>query len=179
MVGPLVPFSGLAGNIATATDPYLRETRRFNDSSAVGPIVEKVAARVPGLSQALPKRLDVMGEPVERGNTGWAAFLPAGSKENSDTVREELKRVEVAPDFMDKSLRFEDEKIDLTRNQWLELQAKAGKATYAAVKGLIRSEAYGNWDQETRQKELKATIRRAREEVRENFKTKLKDSGGR
>ena len=85
----------LVNQAAQASDPYMRNARS---------IVDAIKARVPVLSETVPMRRDVWGEPVERGTSlGPDIASPIFTKRISDDpVRQEICLLYTSPSPRDR-----------------------------------------------------------------------------
>jgi len=85
VAGLTVP--AIAGAFERTIDP---EIRRAGDT------LDAIRARIPGLSDSLPPRLNLWGEPVKDENGLWNLFLPARfSSAKGDAIDEEIARLEL------------------------------------------------------------------------------------
>jgi len=176
VAGQLVPGSGLLGNISNATDPLRRDTSRSAEDSTFGPIGRRLAARIPGVRQALPPKIDPLGRPVRQQPTGWRAFIPAAGTpgKHDDPVVEEMLRIGYAPGYVGRSFQQDRKSYALTKSQWADYQQQAGQAVYDALEGLFESETYKALpDDEERRIEAMKAAERARKPVREEFRGKI------
>lgn len=84
VAGSLVP--GLLSQATQIIDPYQREVDGMFDA---------IKARIPGLSQTLPKKMDIFGDPIEARRRALG-FLPITvTKEQADFAASEMARLEV------------------------------------------------------------------------------------
>jgi hypothetical protein len=87
-----VPFGGLLKGATEAVDPVERAT----GGDGIKSFWQAVKAELPGLSQELPPRRDILGRPVERagGTTAW--WNPfGGDKASTDPLDLELAKVAI------------------------------------------------------------------------------------
>jgi hypothetical protein len=151
IVGSTYPT--LMGNITRSKDPVVRQASS---------IKETYMSRTPFLSEKLPARRDVFGEPITRPGSGLARLISPviPSEVTQDIVRSELKEVGVVMGFPDKSaLGFK-----MSDEEYRDFQIIAGRLTYKAMFNVVTSP---QWDQmSARQKE--ETANRIIREVRTN-----------
>jgi len=70
-----IPFRALMGWVARLTDPYQRQVD--HDGAILEKQLQQLATQIPLLSQTVPARADVFGQPIENQNRGLNAFSPA------------------------------------------------------------------------------------------------------
>ena len=129
--GSLVP-TGVA-QVARVTDPNLRQ--------ASG-IIEKWKSRIPGLSETLLPRLNVMGEPIVLGGgLGPDILSPIYMGEDPrDPAIDELLRLRVFPSYPQRKIGG----IQLTPAQFNEYVEMAGKGAKEFITNMIKMPAYKN-----------------------------------
>lgn len=121
----------LLNQSAQALDPHIRDVRTWTDA---------IRARVPVLSQSLPVRRDVWGEPVERGNAlGPDVVSPIfRSAASHDPVRQEIARLRVPLTMPKRYMKIEGKRVDLTPEQFDELVQLSGQPAKKYLDGVVR-----------------------------------------
>lgn len=142
-------------------DPHVRDAWNFYD---------EVRKRIPGLSQELPPKRDVFGEPITKGG----AFGPNGispiykSEITDDPVRKEIARLQMGIEKPPKRIG----NVDLTHEQYDRYAELAGKSKvrnrtlHENIERLMQSPRYKNGTdgdptqnvKGTREKDIKALI---------------------
>ena len=133
-----------------AADPYEREAEGF---------VGQAMARVPGLRQRLPERLDPLtGEPQRRVGTGASRAL---GQYGSDLTPEgrELARLKVNPRTFGPTEQYAG--AAQTQAQRRALQRAYGSESGKAVRDTLASEAYKKADDAGKKKALEKALRDA------------------
>jgi len=99
IAGGAVPMSGLVRSIAEMTDPTQRQTL-----SAALPqelpqsVVERVQQNIPGVREALPARVDVLGRPVSNPQQGLGGISPLrGAPGTPNAILDLMQKAGVAP----------------------------------------------------------------------------------
>lgn len=108
---------------ARSEDPYIREM----DS-----ILDSVKARIPGLRETLPKRLDAFGKPMKSSDAGfWERYLSPfnRTKVNSDPIVKELMRLDVTIPRVPKKVFG----IEMDAEQRTALAAFLGNSIHAVL----------------------------------------------
>jgi hypothetical protein len=111
-----VPFSSLVATVERTADPTLREART---------LLDHVMSRIPGLSETLPPRRNLFGEPIVlEGGLGWDLVSPIYTKSaKDDRVSEEIVRLKLSVDMPPKQL----ERIELNATEHDRLVELAGR----------------------------------------------------
>ena len=155
----LVP-TGVA-NYARATDPFIRQA---------DDIVSAMKARIPGLSQTLPRKLSpILGEPIRRDAQGIAAFLfgaAAPSAETKSPVVKEIVRLDIRIPAVPKDL----EGVKLTPHQRDLLAQNLGYFTKSVMELVINAPRYKAMGDDLKRFYLDKAISAVRTRVTEGFK---------
>lgn len=153
VVGSTLPV--LSGNIARTVDPTLRE---------VNGLREAYMARMPGLSDNLPARNDVFGQPITRGGSAIeraiSPVIPTPAIEN--VVRAELESLGVTMGFPTKSTGG----FEMTDEQYYDYQQIAGRATYSTLFKLISNPQFQGLPAGRREEAVNKVINEVRTTVR-------------
>lgn len=127
--GTVVPSA--VAQVARVQDPYLRRAEN---------LVDKVKSRIPGLSEELPPRLNLWGEPIKlEGSLGPDMLSPIYiSSDTNDKVSQEMVRLKMAPSPVDKKIN----KVELTPEQHNEYIRFAGEPAKDQLDRLVYSDAW-------------------------------------
>jgi hypothetical protein len=166
-VSVLLPYSSLLRSIRNTQDPYLREAWT---------IMDKIRDNTPGLSDRLPPRLDIFGEPREKNSgtlLGTMSPIPE-SRVKFDPVVQELVRVmertHLVPATMpgkeiDGMRLTADEYADYVRIARKEPIFNGGTRTYREqLEYVMSTEVYQNATSQAQYEMLKA-VQRAADEI--------------
>lgn len=125
------PFGGLVGQSARAMDPYMRDTRTF---------VDELKARTPFLSQSLPPRYDIFGQPIPgREALGPDALSVLYTKEvNDDPVIKAMTRLHVFPGAVSKKING----VELTADEYAEYAGSAGRLMKMQLDALVHTRGF-------------------------------------
>lgn len=138
-MGSVVP--SVVGRVAQSLDPTMRETR--------GSFFDPIQARIPGLSQRLPAKVDALGAPLQREPGFFANFMsptnPRTDKRNGDVVRAELARL-----GMPLSRLRQDTKNGETKEQFYARRERDGLMLRQMLADAIQSDAYREIEQTVR-----------------------------
>jgi endonuclease YncB( thermonuclease family) len=129
----------LSAQTAQATDPNLRDARN---------IVDAIKARVPVLSQSVPVRRDVWGQPVARGDAIGPDILSPfyASSISPDPVRQEVARLGVPVGMPQRYLTIDGQHVPLNAQQYDELTQLSGHPAKKYLEGAIRTPEYQSLD---------------------------------
>lgn len=148
----------LSGQVARAIDPTSRNAY-YNDKTDALPYflsqpIDSIKARIPGLSQTLPARVDEWGRTQGTANTTERLaenFVSPGyySETNSTAADKEIARLydalgdnAVLPPTMPKYFGVNGETKNLTGKEYETFQTVAGQTALEGVTALIQSDAY-------------------------------------
>jgi endonuclease YncB( thermonuclease family) len=117
---------------AQSIDPNLHDARTLMDA---------IKARTPGLSQSVPLRRDMWGEPITRGDAvGPDLVSPVkASRLTDDPLRAEVSRLRVPVSQLQRDVMVAGERVPLNAEQFDEYQRLAGTAASQALHDAIRS----------------------------------------
>ncbi len=170
--------------VARTADPYERETYSPN---RLQQMANKIMAKIPGLRERLPIKLNTAGQEVEsyRGDTAVERFIQSfinpgyTTTVSDDVVHSELWRLRKEGGFdsqyLPKAYKSFDG-IQLTTEEYQEYQRILGNATYSAALKVIESAEYKKADDAEKADMLDKAISKAisSKEVKD-FKNSLKD----
>lgn len=157
-------------------DPYQRQQYEYNN--LIQSSINKVAAKIPGLSQTLNKSKDVLGQDIKKysgeNDLFNVFFNPSTVYSNTaNPVGIEIKNVydvvgdnsaipKVAPNY----ITYKGTKHTLTTEQKLEYQTITGTTVTDALKDLIDSDAYNNLTVQQKSDVISKTIEYATEQAK-------------
>jgi hypothetical protein len=168
LLGSTTQFTPTVGKqIAQLRDPYQRETY---DPNWVTQVLNKTKARIPGLSETLPAKVDVFGKDIKAfqgKNNVWNVLFNPGystefkpTKEQKEIIRlyEDTGETGHIPIAAEKYIAATKEhpKITLTAKEYTDYQKKIAKYTFngwstkgklkssTGFNGVINSDAYKN-----------------------------------
>ena len=170
--------------VARTADPYERETY---SPDRLQQMANKIMAKIPGLRERLPIKLNTAGQEVEsyRGDTAVERFIQSfinpgyTTEATDDVVHSELWRLRKEGGFdsqyLPKAYKSFDG-IQLTTEEYQEYQRILGNATYSAALKVIESAEYKKADDAEKADMLDKAISKAisSKEVKD-FKNSLKD----
>jgi hypothetical protein len=162
----------IVAHAAGAIDPYLRESHN---------ILGAIRARVPGLSQGLPARLTVWGDPIKRGDS----LLPGAagsaldfvsplytSTEKQSPLLQEVARLRAALPMPQRTLRAHGLSHKLTPEQYREYVEGTGKPAREYLEGFVRTDEWRNMDDDAKRTFLHDTLEDYRAIARGDLKAK-------
>jgi hypothetical protein len=161
LAGSMSVPAGVA-QVARTIDPVARQTDGWTDS---------IQARVPFSSKSLPPRRDIWGEKiVNEGGVGPDLISPIyTSTAKNDPVNQELLAFDYAPSKPRNVVGGEK----LTSAQYDRYQMEAGRRAHQKLGELIAAPEWPELDLDTREKEAKRAVEKAREEAREALAGRL------
>ena len=161
----------LVNQAAQASDPYMRNARS---------IVDAIKARVPVLSETVPMRRDVWGEPVERGTSlGPDIASPIFTKRISDDpVRQEIARLGVPLSTPPRYLKVRGKRFDLTPGQYDELVQLSGKPAKQYLDDYMRTAEWQGMPDDQRVEFVSETLKEFRSAGREALKERYPEFSG-
>lgn len=163
----------------TLSDNKLRETYA-EKSDLFGQITNSAKANIPGLAQQMPQRVNTLGEPQTRLNTFLDVFVsPAGRSKYKPSpeaqlvidLMNETGDTSLAPRAVAKYITGKDKatnenkRVDLTSEQFVELQTIVGQETAEGLKKIDP-----NWPTERKVTEVIKVLDVAGKKGRNKFK---------
>lgn len=147
-----------------ATDEFIRDTEG---------IKQKIQARIPGLREALPAKLDPLGQPIKQQPGGLMAYIdPFNSRvPNEDSLVQEFSRVGYNLNYVGDRLNNEK----LTQAQKLEYQRVAGQKIREIVPSVINSPAYQGSPEDVQRDLIEKAVNKAKSIAREDVKSRLNE----
>jgi GNAT superfamily N-acetyltransferase len=164
IAGGFVPFSGLTRNVADAVD------RRERDPKGFG---ERLASGIPGLSGKVPGKIDGFGAVQQKAGGRASAFLAsAPSKESTDAVQQQLRRLGVRPITPGDEIAAGK----LTRSQHAELLQRSGQAQLAAARDYLTGPgATAGITSEHQAERVRTKMKEAADAARKDYLRELND----
>ncbi|MNW51420.1 hypothetical protein D3C74_289050 [compost metagenome] len=165
--------------INTITDDQVRETYAMR-SDVLGQITNYAESNVPGLAQKLPQKVSTLGEPQTRLNTFLDVYVsPAQRSQYKPTPESQLVidlinetgDASVAPRAVAKYISGTDKetgaqrRVDLTPEQYVELQRIVGEATAEGLKKIN-----SDWSTEKKISRIVKVLDEAGKKGRNQFK---------
>ncbi len=133
----------LSNQIAKETDPTLRATRTM---------IDKMKARIPGLSDDLPPRRNMWADPIDFGGSAWLPDIVSPfyvSQKKRSEVDDEFIRLNLGIRMPSRFIRVDGEPIELNLEQYDRYIVLSGKETTIGGRnlkqdliGLIRTAKY-------------------------------------
>jgi hypothetical protein len=153
--GSVIP-SGIA-QIARATDPYAR------DRSGVG---DAIAARIPGLRQQLPTRLNAFGKPVREGGPVSDFIDPTRpTAASQDPLIRALEAADAKVGFPSRTVSGPGRtRRRLSDEEYRALVREVGPRTEGALRELLEAGLFGDTREspDSRQEAVQATVSKVR-----------------
>ena len=142
---------GLLNFIAQLKDPFIRQPRGA---------LERIKARIPGLSEQVSPKLTVFGEPIKRPTP----FLPVRvSKERTDVIRDELADIGKAVGFPSRVIG----KQKLSQEQFTNLLRESGRNLRRGLEFMISQPDWQTLTESEKVREVDKLVRKVRELPRE------------
>jgi len=169
MLARTVP--AVSGAVARATDDNVRDARS---------ILDTVKSRIPGVSQTLPEKLTVWGEPIKRqGNAATRLLSPIPvSTERGDDLDRELVKLKVDVGYPGRTITRKGEKIELNPEQYKQLVELSGKAAKEHITRIMNSGKWDGYTDEHKGDLIKSVVRKYRalaaRQILNEYKRKVK-----
>jgi hypothetical protein len=174
-------FQGLAGSaavpslgnqIAQSMDPHLRDART---------ILDGIKARVPVLSQSVPARINVWGEPVERGDAlGPDIVSPIyGKRATRDPMKREMSRLRAPLAMPQRTLLVDGRRVPLTPEQFRDYVQLSGQPAKQYLTEFIKSPEWRAMSDDERREEVQDVLKEFRATAREELKQRHPELAGR
>lgn len=156
---------------AQAIDPNLRDART---------LVDAMKARTPGLSQSVPLRRDMWGQPLQRGDAvGPDLISPiASSKIAGDPLRTEVMRLRAPVSQPQREVMVAGERVPLNAEQYDEYQRLSGSGAYHALNDAVRSPGWRLMSDAERTEYIRSVFGDARRDARGQLMADHPEIGG-
>jgi hypothetical protein len=120
----------IAAQSAQAIDPHMRDAQT---------IVDAIKARVPVLSQSLAVKRNIWGEAIERGDSLGPDILSPiyATQMSTDPVNRDVARLRVPLSPPKRFMKIGGQRVDLTPEQYGELQQLTGQPAKQYLGGVI------------------------------------------
>jgi hypothetical protein len=130
LAGSAIP--AVAGGVARSIDPQIRDIRGIKDT---------MQSRIPGLSESLPPKLTVWGEPAERPGSAVGRFLSPMqiSQEKGSPIEKELTRLDLDIGYPSRKIKG----VDIPQEQYWQMVKSAGEPAKKILDKMVTS---GKWD---------------------------------
>jgi len=161
----------IASQAAQAADPHMRDART---------IVDAIRARVPVLSEGVPVRRNVWGDPVERGESVGPDFLSPiySTRVKPDALSQEVARLRVPLTLPKRHLIVGGKKIDLDAKEYGELVQLSGRPARTYLEGYIQTPDYLALSDLDRVEFIKEAMSEFRKAGRDAIKGRYSSLGG-
>jgi hypothetical protein len=169
----------LANQATQGTDPYLRDART---------ILDAIKARVPVLSESVPARLNVWGEPIERGgvrsgsravDAAVGAASPFYTKRASnDPVKREMGRLRAPLSMPQRTVMVDGKRVSLTQEQFNDYVRLSGQAAKSYFDLYINTPIWKQMTDDERREEVKDVLAEFRAAARDELKGRYPELAG-
>ena len=153
-------FPSIVGHVARSADPTVRSAKT---------VTERTQALIPGMSQDLPARVNVIGGTVQRANKGLNYFFnPFQSADATiDPVTEELMNIDKTLAVPDQSFERDKVKYVFTQEQYEDYAKITGLKMYSELQKLFATPRYQRLDAEEKENAI--------DKIRRDIQTEYKD----
>ncbi len=158
----MIPVPALSGQLATAIDPVARDAKSVR---------EKVQARIPFASKAIPARTDVFGQDVQRGKGGIRGAaeslldFTAPKTDASTELTRELERLQVGVSGVGTSFTLRGKKYQRDADTIRKMTREIGPGIRFELEDLMRSRVYQRADDAEREKLLRKAMMKVKQPV--------------
>jgi hypothetical protein len=151
---------------AGSMDPYLRETRS---------ILDAVKNRIPVLSQGLPVRRNVWGDPVKRGDALGPDYISPvyASQTEKSPFLQEMARLRAPIAMPSKTIRVSGKTHKLSAEQFDAYVQLSGQTAKTYLEQFISTPEWRSMDADTKREFLKETMAEFRASAREGLKERF------
>jgi hypothetical protein len=141
----------LFSQTAQALDPNLRNARTIMDA---------IKARVPVLSQSVPVRRNVWGDPVSNGDAIGPDILSAfyATSISSDPLNQEIARLRAPLTLPQRAVTIGGQRVPLDANQYDELVQLSGKPAHQYLSEQMKTSDWKTMSDEERRQLVKDTL---------------------
>jgi hypothetical protein len=162
LAGTVIP-TGVA-QLSKVADPILRDTQSLMD---------RIKTRIPGYSKTLPPRRNLFGEPITlTGGLGPDLVSPIYTGQRTgNKAAEEMVRLRMTPGLPQREIAG----VALTPEQYSEYVWLAGRHLQSTVEIIMTTRQYQSLNDENRVRFIEKTIRRLREDAREQMLDRHKE----
>ncbi|MFP5328862.1 MAG: thermonuclease family protein [Alphaproteobacteria bacterium] len=158
-----VAVPSLVNQASQSTDEYLRDART---------ILDGIKARVPVLSESVSPRLNVWGEPIERGNSvGPDLVSPFYAKQASrDPMKREMARIRAPLSMPQRAIFVDGKRVKLTQEQFARYVQLSGQPAKQYFSEFIKSPVWKHMTDDERREEVKESLAGFRDAARDELK---------
>ena len=164
LAGSVVP--SVSGGVARAIDPNMRDIRTTADT---------LQSRIPGMSQDLPAKLTVWGEPIERPGSPASRFLSPMpiSEEKGSPIEKEMTRLDLDIGYPSRKIG----KVELEPDEYWEMVAKGSQPAKKMLDMLAQSSTWKAKSTYQKEHDIKSIVNRYRESAHKQMVAKLYQDG--
>lgn len=161
----------ISSQTAQALDPHLRDARTVMDA---------IKARVPVLSQSVPVRRNVWGEPAEKGDAiGPDVVSPFfATQAKSDPLSREIARLRAPLPRTPRAINVDGTRTNLTAKQYDAYVQLAGQPAKRYLESYIGTPEWKELTDDERRDEVKSTLEEFRGSARIELKKRFPELGG-
>ncbi len=156
LTGSVVPT--ISAGITRSVDPEMREAKT---------IIDTVRSRIPGISEGLPSKLSIWGEPVERAGTSATRFLSPMeiSGKKGTPIDDELVRLKLNLGMPSKHIG----KLELTDEEYRKYVIEAGQKSKKASNSLIQRFDYQHMNDADKGAKIHNEVNKIRKQTRDKI----------
>jgi endonuclease YncB( thermonuclease family) len=161
----------IASQTAQALDPNIRDARTIMDA---------IKARIPVVSQSVPVRRNVWGEPVKAGNAIGPDILSPfyASAINPSPLNQEIARLRAPLSMPQRAIRIEGKAVNLSPPLYDEFVQLSGQPAKKYLEQQIRTRDWRSMNDEDRRQFVKDTLAEFRDTAREELIKRHPELGG-
>jgi hypothetical protein len=162
--GSIVP--SVAAGVARSKDDKMRDTSSVTNA---------IKARIPGVSETIPAKLNVWGEPIERPGTAVSRFVsPVSiSQEKGSKLEKELVKLKLDIGMPSKSISG----VKLQPEEYWQLVKQSGGITKRVLDSVVNSSKWDSIPDITKEKIIKSTVDKIRNQARQQLIMQLLKNG--
>jgi hypothetical protein len=132
------------------------------------------------LSQSVPVRLDIWGEPIERGDAVGPNIVSPfyASNASGDPVKQEIARLRVPLSMPQRSLTVDGEKVQLSPQQYADYVRLSGQAAKSWLDSYTRSDEWRSMTDDQRRDAVTDGFKDFRDAARDELKARYPELRG-
>lgn len=155
LVGSVIP--AVSGGITRSIDPEIRQARN---------ILNVIKSRIPGLSESVPYKMDVWGEPIKRPGTSITRFLSPVqiSQTRGEPIDIELAKLKLNLGMPSKKIK----NIELNDSEYMEMVSTSGKIAKMELNRMVQEPWYNQLSPEDKEKEIRKVMFEIRDDARKD-----------
>lgn len=161
----------LSSQVAQATDPNMRSARN---------IVDAIKARVPVVSQTLPVRRNVWGEPMPAGGSVGPKLISPfyASTIDSSPFSQEIARLRAPLTMPPRNIVVDGKHVPLDAQQYDTFVQLAGKSAKVAIQQEMASPDWRQMSDDDKRDEIKSILTDMRENARDELRQRYPELNG-